>query len=240
MEEKFHKYWGDCNHLMSLAAVLDLRFKMKFINFYFPMIYDTDEKNDTYEARKNIKSVLAALRDYYEFYLATYNMTIMKHSNRDSIVAAFSNVFGGDVGPKVATGTSRFLVHARSTEIIRPLKTDLDIYLEEDVFILEKDGNGVDINPEFEALAWWKANNLKYRILSKMALDILVVPMSNVALEFDFSACGRVIEPYNTSLSPETVQMLLCGSDWVRALHGVKKKSAVIVSDTFIICIYFF
>jgi hypothetical protein len=39
MEEKFNKYWGDCNLLMFLAVVLDLRFKTKFINFRFSMIY---------------------------------------------------------------------------------------------------------------------------------------------------------------------------------------------------------
>jgi hypothetical protein len=30
----------------------------------------------------------------------------------------------------------------------------LDIYLEEDVYIGEKDGSGEDIDTEFEALAW--------------------------------------------------------------------------------------
>jgi hypothetical protein len=160
MKEKFHKYWGDCNLLMSLDVVLDPRFKMKFINFCFPMIHDKDE------AGNHIKSVLAALRDYYEFYLASHNMTIMKQANEDYIATASSNVSSRDVGPKVATGTSRFLDHVQNTEVIRPLKTYLDIYLEEDLFILEKDGNGIDNDPEFKALAWWKANNLKYHILS--------------------------------------------------------------------------
>jgi hypothetical protein len=145
MEENFHKYWGDCNLLISLAVVLDPRFKIKFINFCFPMIYDNDE------AGEHIKSVLATLGDYYEFYLAAHNMTIMKQANEDSITAASSNVSSRDVCPKVAIGTSRFLDHVKSTKIIRPMKIDLDIYLEEDVFILKKDGNGIDIDPEFEA-----------------------------------------------------------------------------------------
>jgi hypothetical protein len=73
-----------------------------------------------------------------------------------------------------------------------------------------------------------------------MEQDILAVPMSSVASKSAFSTDGRVIEPHRASLSPETVQMLLCGLDWVRALHGVKKKFVAVVSDTFIICIYFF
>ena len=57
-----------------------------------------------------------------------------------------------------------------------------------------------------------------------MARNILAVPMSSVALESVFSVGGRVIEPHRASLSPETVKMLLCGSNWVRVLHGVKKN----------------
>jgi hypothetical protein len=132
---------------MSLVVVLDPRFKVKFINFCFSMIYDKDE------AGNHIKSVLAALRDYYQFSLVGHNMTIIKQANENFIAGASLNVSSRDVGPKVETGTSRFLDHVRSTEVIRPLKTDLDIYLEEDVFILENDGNGIDIDPEFEALA---------------------------------------------------------------------------------------
>jgi hypothetical protein len=63
-----------------------------------------------------------------------------------------------------------------------------------------------------------------------MARDLLVVPISTVALESSFSAGGRVIESHRASLSTDTVQMLLCDLDWVRALHGIKKKSCITVS----------
>jgi len=33
MNAKFEKYWGECNLLMSIAAVLDLRCKMELIHF---------------------------------------------------------------------------------------------------------------------------------------------------------------------------------------------------------------
>jgi hypothetical protein len=46
-----------------------------------------------------------------------------------------------------------------------------------------------------------------------MVRDILVVPISTIASKSSFSASGRVIEPHRASLSPETIQMLLCGLD---------------------------
>jgi hypothetical protein len=36
MSDKFDEYWGDTNMLMALAAMLDLRYKMKLISFCFP------------------------------------------------------------------------------------------------------------------------------------------------------------------------------------------------------------
>jgi hypothetical protein len=57
-----------------------------------------------------------------------------------------------------------------------------------------------------------------------MARDILVVPIITVASESSFSAGGRVIDPHRARLSTEIVEMILCGSDWAKALHGLRKK----------------
>jgi hypothetical protein len=78
---------------------------------------------------------------------------------------------------------------------------------------------------------------LKYHILSKMTKDILVVLISTIVSEFSFSAGGRIIEPYKASLYIETIQILLYGSNWVRALHGFKRKSAGEVSFISNLCI---
>lgn len=45
-------------------------------------------------------------------------------------------------------------------------------------------------------LAWWKANELKYKILSKIARDLLVIPISSVASEATFCAGTRVLDSY--------------------------------------------
>ncbi|GKB99639.1 zinc finger BED domain-containing protein RICESLEEPER 2-like protein [Tanacetum coccineum] len=65
----------------------------------------------------------------------------------------------------------------------------------------------------------------KYRILSKLARDILAIPITTVASEATFSAGSRVIHKYRASLGVETVQALLCGENWIRNIHGVKNKS---------------
>ncbi|XP_059436160.1 zinc finger BED domain-containing protein RICESLEEPER 2-like [Corylus avellana] len=224
MIDKFDKYWGDSNLLMSIAAVLDPRYKMKLINFCFPIIYPLTE------ACSHIKNVLAVLKELFEAYVSAHTACILQETAQLAQVnvpsCSSSSAIVGDVVSQISEGRSRFADHIRSSDIIRPIKTDLDVYLEEDVYICGRNENGVYMETNFDALAWWKCNALKYRILSRMAKDILAVPISTVASESSFSAGGRVIEPHRASLSPDTVQMLLCGSDWVRALHGIKRKSA--------------
>ncbi|KAG8650724.1 hypothetical protein MANES_07G065770v8 [Manihot esculenta] len=78
-------------------------------------------------------------------------------------------------------------------------KFELDVYLEESVHIYQDDSN-------FDALEWWKMNNMKFRILSKMARDILSIPITTVASESAFSAGGRIIDPHKASLGAKTVQ----------------------------------
>ncbi|KAG6633675.1 hypothetical protein CIPAW_12G065500 [Carya illinoinensis] len=114
------------------------------------------------------------------------------------------------VGKNVMSGKSIFESFVRKNDTIRPVKSDLDVYLEECVYICSEDS---DLH--FDALEWWKVNDLKYRILSKMARDILSIPITTVASESTFSAGGRVIDPYRASMSVETVEMLLFGADWV-------------------------
>ena len=68
------------------------------------------------------------------------------------------------------------------------MKSELEIFLEENLYILDASYN------IFNALEWWKNNSLKYKILSRMATDILAISISTIALESTFRVEGRVID----------------------------------------------
>ncbi|KAL4582540.1 hypothetical protein LXL04_007091 [Taraxacum kok-saghyz] len=57
----------------------------------------------------------------------------------------------------------------------------------------------------FKALEWWCVQKGKYRVLSKMAMNVLAIPVSTVASESTFSVGGRVIDAYRLSLGKETI-----------------------------------
>ncbi|XP_019167734.1 PREDICTED: zinc finger BED domain-containing protein RICESLEEPER 2-like isoform X1 [Ipomoea nil] len=216
MQHKFDKYWGSSNLLLSIAAVLDPRNKMTFIQFAFPVIYSENE------ATTQIGIVRDALYELYRIYLdkhTTASNQLMENDSqaRNTSVQGVTTVWKGK-GPAVETGRSKFEKFVRNVDTVQHVKSELDTYLQEGVYICEGD------SVEFNALDWWKSMNLKFRVLSKMACEILSIPITTVASESTFSAGGRVIDTYRASLGTDTVQMLLCGSDWLRNLYDMKRK----------------
>ncbi|KAG8654255.1 hypothetical protein MANES_05G115701v8 [Manihot esculenta] len=83
--------------------------------------------------------------------------------------------------------------------VIEQAKFELDVYLEEGVHICQDDSN-------FDVLEWWKMNNMKFMILSKIGRDILSIPITTVDSESAFSAGVKIIDPHRASLGAETVQ----------------------------------
>ncbi|KAL4556692.1 hypothetical protein LXL04_034848 [Taraxacum kok-saghyz] len=205
MKQKFDKYWAECNLMMSIGVILDPRCKTRVIEFCFPRMYPENE------SRENTEKAKEALYELYGEY-ADEHYSSMGEESGQSTNGNRNNV---TIQPS-SSGWSEFAQFVRTVENVQPQKSELDNYLEQGCYICE-DG-------PFDALKWWRSNSLKYRILSRMARDILAIPITTVASETTFSAGSRVIGTYRASLGAETVEVLLCGGDWCRSLNGLKRK----------------
>ena len=69
----------------------------------------------------------------------------------------------------------------------------------------------------FKILDWWKVNGPKYPNLQVVAKDVLAIQVSTVASESSFSTGKRVIDPHRSSLTPKTVEALICLQNWLRS-----------------------
>ncbi|KAK3189024.1 hypothetical protein Dsin_028585, partial [Dipteronia sinensis] len=65
----------------------------------------------------------------------------------------------------------------------------------------------------------------RYPVLSHLARDILVIPVSTMSSEQAFSTSGRIIEPRRNCLTPEMVEVLICVRDWEHARKRMQNET---------------
>ncbi|XP_011007704.1 PREDICTED: zinc finger BED domain-containing protein DAYSLEEPER-like isoform X2 [Populus euphratica] len=115
----------------------------------------------------------------------------------------------------IGDGLSDFDIYISEITSGQHLKSELDQYLEESLLPRVH---------EFDVVGWWKLNRLKYPMLSKMAADILSIPVSTVAPDSVFDTENRKIDSYRGSLLPITLEALVCAKDWLQ--HGSSLSSS--------------
>nr|GMD06491.1 zinc finger BED domain-containing protein RICESLEEPER 2-like [Ipomoea batatas] len=127
MQQKFDKYWGSSNLLLSIAAVLDPRNKMTFIEFSFPVIYSE------YEATRQIAIVRDSLYGLYKIYLDKYAATSKENDFQamDTSENCVATTTWKGKGLVVETGRSKFEKFVRNVETVQNVKSELDTYLQD-------------------------------------------------------------------------------------------------------------
>ncbi|CAL1360735.1 unnamed protein product [Linum trigynum] len=199
---KFSKYWvqvDNLNPLLHIAVVLDPRYKLRYVEHCMEIIYDA------VVAANFAKDLESKFLELYAFYLK---------ENKESLPATDAGSSSTSFNPqdfsKVDPAKALRMKFAKSTtsSVTSGGKSEAQRYLA-DV--------GEPESEDFDILMWWKVHSTKYPIIAKMARDVLAVPISTVASESTFSTSGRVLDPYRSSLSPKTVEALICCQDWLRS-----------------------
>ncbi|KAH6769104.1 hypothetical protein C2S51_014440 [Perilla frutescens var. frutescens] len=206
MNKKFDKYWASCNLLLCMAVILDSRNKMKVIRWC---------AKDTYSEVDGVvlvTTVRETLRNLYNEYVVDLKSTDDENLSEVQVEECSSSVL------KESQLKSRSLIeNYMSDDDCVTENFELDLDLEEPIVKWKEP-------IKFDAIVWWKMNSSKFGILSKMVCDVLSIPITTVTSESTFSAGGRVIDPHRASLGVDTVQILLCTGDWLRARYEIKKK----------------
>ncbi|KAI0523625.1 hypothetical protein KFK09_006021 [Dendrobium nobile] len=208
MHEKFDKYWRDCSLVLAVAVVMDPRFKLKLVEFSFSKIYGED-------AARYVKVVNDSIHDLYVEYVAQPLPLTPAYVELGEANASMNGNEGNPLTTplSVVDGLHDFDIYISEISTTQSTKSELDQYLEESL---------VPRIQEFDILNWWKLNNMKYPTLSKMARDVLAIPMSMVSgaggALFGAGTGSRVLDEYRSSLRPDIVEALFCAKDWLQYL----------------------
>lgn len=182
---------------MGVAIVLDPRYKMKLIRFYFPKLYGNESSTEV----EKIHQLCYDLVEEYQ-----YRVSIERGVDIGSVSSSSS--CHKNTGKSDALSEYDLFVSMEENNTIVTAKSELDHYLEEPV--LPRTQN-------FDILSWWKVNGPKYPTLQAIARDILVIPISTVASESAFSTSGRLVSPHRSRLHPKTMEALMCAQNWLWA-----------------------
>uniref|UniRef100_A0A803PI22 HAT C-terminal dimerisation domain-containing protein n=1 Tax=Cannabis sativa TaxID=3483 RepID=A0A803PI22_CANSA len=177
-----------------IATILDPRFKMKLIEYYFPRIYGEKSSIEIERVRKLCLDLVGE-----------YNINQDQGSTINHSLSCSEHDKDVDESVDDLAGYDLFVT---STTNVDTFKSEIEYYLEEAV---------LPRISEFNILAWWKSNGLKYPTLQRVAKDVLAIPVTTVPSESAFSTSGRHVTPHRNRLHPNTLEALVCAQDWLWA-----------------------
>ncbi|XP_071940029.1 zinc finger BED domain-containing protein RICESLEEPER 2-like [Coffea arabica] len=205
---KFNKYWSEFNLLLAIAVVFDPRYKFQFIEFSYNKLYSLGSNE--------LVKVRSALFDVYNEYVKTSNIP-----GASSSCSRGSNEVYSPHGAKEQEDSQSFDILEEFDQFdtfefaCSAQKSQLELYLDEP---------RAKRSSHIIVLDYWKAQQFRFPDLSKLARDILCVPVSTVASESAFSLAGRILDQFHSSLSRQIVKALVCTKDW---LFGDKSEVAM-------------
>ncbi|KAF7822623.1 zinc finger BED domain-containing protein RICESLEEPER 2-like [Senna tora] len=201
IKRKYDKYCGsmknNANGLMLVAAVLDPRLKLKFVEFCLRALY---ESGIAEEMTRSVKETLVQL---FELYCRLESGTRGKVND---VLKATHEVAEQEEDP-ILELISLYKKHLMVKDSIDG-KGELDKYLE--------DSCEDPLDRNLDILAWWKSNSSKYYILSQIAQDVLAMPICSLSPESAFNVGGPMLDGYRSLLPPRILEGLFCAQNWLR------------------------
>lgn len=87
-----------------------------------------------------------------------------------------------------------------------------------------------------DLLNYWKSREKLYPTLALMAKCFLAIPGTSVSSERAFSKAKNILGPQRNSLSPQSVEILLCLKDWYASFgplyFDLETSNSVIIEES--------
>ncbi|KAM1985065.1 hypothetical protein ACFX16_013266 [Malus domestica] len=218
MRAKYRKYFGSIeslNQIFVVSLVLDPRFKLRhYMHLCRKQLHLPEE--EIQKKSNEVKTLLKAMCDEYA-YQAFGSQTQQKGRGGDLVV---DDTTCSRVKPSSSVLTENPMIFSQMMDDWeKELEDTEDIALahEVDRYLLDT-VEKVQHGSLFDVLKWWKLKGRStYPILALIAKDVLPIQVSTVASESAFSGGKRVIDPFRSSLLPQTVESLKSLQNWLRS-----------------------
>ena len=210
MTTKFNKYFctlDDINPLFLVALVLDPRYKLKYLERVAEKMLLL-EKSEVKRRANNLKDLLITI-------CAHYGNIMGVGSSGKSVNSEASCSAGNEISSNKRSGKEKIICFGKRKAMLEDWEKQLEegeevvVGHEVDRYLLdpiEKPKSGA----KFKITQWWMNNGSKYPLLQAIARDVLAIQVSTVASESSFSTGKRVIDSSRCSMTPKTVEALIC------------------------------
>ena len=206
MRSKYEKYFDsyhELNPLIVIGLVLDPRFKLRHVTQLFR------KKLSEIEAQLKTEEIKNILRALYDEYVP--NVEGGKYMKKSENLHSQPSSTSSNVAMTEDDLIDEWMHFVEDSDE-KVVGDEVDSYLLDPLVQITKE----ESTKYFNILLWWKVNGNKYPILAAIAKDILAIQVSTVASESAFSTGGRVISDFRSSLTPKSVEALICMQNWLR------------------------
>ena len=181
---------------MTVVDILDPRYKMKLLEFYYPNIYGDNFDSEIEKIKNLCYDLLDKYRDIDESLIDNEENSHIPVDTSSPVAQMKFRLNGAmssfDLFVNNSSNSSKKHVNARMK---------FDHFIDEGV---------LKRNEDFDILGWWKSNGHKYHTLQRIARDILAILVTTVASESAFSISGRLLSPHHSRLHPKTIEAIMC------------------------------
>ncbi|XP_070010017.1 zinc finger BED domain-containing protein RICESLEEPER 1-like [Nicotiana sylvestris] len=185
--------------MIFIACVLDPRYKFTTVSFVLKKMFG-DEGTII---EKEVHTYMSSL----------FNEYVSKSVSKDTGGKVSTSLPSSSLSTMETStpGLGELLDEIRKHKVVSggvDSKIELEKYLAEDP---------ENEKPDIDILAWWKVNSPRFPILTKMARDVLAIPISSMPYESTFSTGGRILDQFRSSLTLKLVETLVCLQDWLQS-----------------------
>ncbi|CAJ2676966.1 unnamed protein product [Trifolium pratense] len=197
MMSEFEKYWEEYSVDLALGAVLDPRMKLSTLAYCY-------SKLDPSTCEQKLQQVKRKLYMLFDEYSSKNTSSGPKRIIQDQS----SNMPLQKKSKSLSHSLFDELKEHHQQVVTQTGKSQLDIYLDE---------SDLDFRcyEDMDVLQWWKSNNSRFPDLSILACDLLSVPITTVASDFEFCMGSRVFNKYKDRMLPMNVETRMCTRSWL-------------------------